>query len=192
MISGGELRRFLSESLEVVSESGGPKGYIGDMGKQSYAVKIDGVDPAFLGKSMGQQTDDLAKIKAFKETAKKTHVDAKGKSSLAAVKAWVKMRQPDQYYAAWQTDSDNYKDDSVEVWFKADALESVEEAAPTWLKQGEVDRLIATLEDAEQRFKEHLDYIKKSDARSSGGALKWTESVLGDLRSLISLIADGE
>lgn len=190
MISGGELRRYLSESMEVVGEASASKGFVGDMGKRSYAVKIDGVDSSFLGKSMGQQTDEWEKIKAFKETAKKTSVDAKGKGSVAAVKAWIKMRKPDQYFATWQSDSDNYKDDSVEVWFKADAMESVEEAAPTWLKQGEVEVILANLEDAEQKFEDHLASLKKADSRSDHNALKWTENVLGSIRDLISLIAD--
>jgi hypothetical protein len=62
-------------------------------------------------------------------------------------------------------------------------------AAPTWLKQGEVEVILSNLEEVEQKFEDHLHSLKK-DSRSDQNALKWTDNVLGSLRDLISLIAD--
>lgn len=86
--------------------------------KFSYAVEVSGVAKDFFKQPFGRQIDDMKKLKEFMSSAKKTHVGAKGKSTMAAVKAWVKEAKPSQYYAKWQSDSANYKDDSVEVYYK--------------------------------------------------------------------------
>lgn len=86
--------------------------------KFSYAVEVSGVSKDFFKQPFGRQMDDMKKLKEFMSSAKKTHVGAKGKSTMAAVKKWVKEAKPSQYYAKWQSDSANYKDDSVEVYYK--------------------------------------------------------------------------
>ncbi len=90
-------------------------GYVGTIsGGNSIAIKIDGIDDgeARLGTRNGMKAID-----AFKKTAKKTYVDAKGKKTVPAVKKELKLQGAKQYYAKWKSDSPSYKDDSVEVWF---------------------------------------------------------------------------
>ncbi len=84
---------------------------------RNYIFQVDGVNPSFVSRCLGQQLDDLRKIGEFKATARKYHVYAKGKATLAAVKKWVREFKPKQFYACWGVDSPNYKDDSVEVFF---------------------------------------------------------------------------
>lgn len=54
----------------------------------------------------------------------------------------------------------------------------------------DIDRVLLNLEDAEDKFEKHIAAIKKSDSESDKNALNWSENVLADIRSLISLIAD--
>lgn len=83
----------------------------------TYAYKVDGVTPGFHNDSFGRQIDALKLCRAFRKNAKSTYVDAKHKSTLSAVKEWVKNRKPSQFWAKWRTDSSFYKDDSVQVFF---------------------------------------------------------------------------
>lgn len=91
--------------------------FVREHDKFSYAYKLDDVEAGFHKAPFGRQLDDWKKIKAFKENAKSTHVGAKRKATLAAVKAWVKEFKPSQFFAKWQADSSMWKDDSVEIWY---------------------------------------------------------------------------
>jgi hypothetical protein len=87
----------------------------------SSAVLIDGLDSnEFFKAPFGRQLGDLKKVKDWKASqgVKTDHVGAKGKSTMAAVKAWVKSVKPTEFYARWKQDSSNYKDDSVEIFYK--------------------------------------------------------------------------
>lgn len=101
-----------------VSRASATKGFTGKNGKYNYAFKIEGVDPDFLGQPFGRQIDSLKAIQEFKKGAKSYHVGAKGKASLGAVKKWLSEEKPSQFYAQWEADSSNYKDDSVQVYYK--------------------------------------------------------------------------
>ena len=92
------------------------KQWIGKTDGKSFAVKIEGVDPEFPKLPFGRQLGENKKVQAFKAKAKKCYVGAKGEATLSAVRAWIKERQPKQFFARWQSDSKFYKDDSVEIW----------------------------------------------------------------------------
>jgi hypothetical protein len=94
-----------------------PKTVFGSNDGFSYAVNLNGADNEFFKQPFGRQLDTLKKIKEFTAKAKKGSVGAKGKPTLAAVKDWVKMNQPTQFYAKWKMDSTSYKDDSVEIYY---------------------------------------------------------------------------
>ncbi len=109
---------------EIVTES------FGRHEEYNYAVNVDGVDSKFYTLPLGRQLDDLKKIQKFTDTAKTTHIGAKGKATLSAVKDWVKDMKPTQYYAKWQEDSSNWKADSVELFYVgARELKPLDEAA---------------------------------------------------------------
>ena len=104
---------------EIVSEAkGGPKPGFGTAEGKHYAVHVPGVDPHVHTQPFGRALSDLRKVKEFKSTAKTTHVGAKGKSTLAAVKAWAKENPDKHFHAHWGADSPHYKDDSVEIHWK--------------------------------------------------------------------------
>lgn len=95
------------------------KAFIGNISGKSYAVKIDSLERNdFAKEPFGRQMEALGKVRKFKEEAKTSHIDAKGKATLAAVKDWVKTHKPKEFYAQWTSDSSNYKDDSVEIYHK--------------------------------------------------------------------------
>jgi hypothetical protein len=89
-----------------------------DSSTHNIIVKIKGVDKEFYKAPFGRQLEDLKKVKAFIETAKSYYVGAKGRGTLAAVKQWIKETSPSEYYAKWKKDSSNYKDDSVQVFYR--------------------------------------------------------------------------
>jgi len=84
---------------------------------RTFAYKVEGLEAGFHLRGESVLIDSRHKIDAFKATAKRTHVDAKGRATLAAVKEWVKFFQPTQFFASWTSDSSNFKDDSVELWY---------------------------------------------------------------------------
>jgi hypothetical protein len=81
----------------------------------SYAVRLDGTDNDFLKLPFGRQLDGHRAAKQFQETAQTAYVGCKGRSSLAAVRAWVRENKPAQFFARWKADSPTWKDDSVEI-----------------------------------------------------------------------------
>jgi len=90
----------------------------GSDSKFNYIYCLEGVTPDFWQQPFGRQLSDLKLIKDFTKAAKVDHIDAKGKSTLKSVKEWVAANKPEQYFAKWQKDSSNYKDDSVEIYYK--------------------------------------------------------------------------
>lgn len=94
------------------------KSTIGRFGEFSYAVKVAGVDDRFFMRPFGRQLDDLRRIQAWQSTAKTYHVGAKHKATLSAVRAWIKMMKPTEFYAKWRSDSTDWKNDSVEIYYK--------------------------------------------------------------------------
>ena len=90
-----------------------PAGKFGTNDGFNWAVRIDGINNEFFKQPLGRRFHDQKKARAFAETAKKHYVGAKGRSTLAAVKEWVREEKPKQFYAMWKADSDFYKDDSV-------------------------------------------------------------------------------
>jgi len=87
-------------------------------GGTNYAYKVEGVNTDFHTMPFGRQLDDMRKIREFMEGATSYHVGCKGKASLSAVRQWIKERKPTQFYAKWRADSANWKDDSVEIFYK--------------------------------------------------------------------------
>lgn len=91
----------------------------GRVDKFNYAVKIDTLDSNdFYTQILGRQLEDLKKVKDWQKDAKIAYIGAKGKSTMTAVKQWVKDNNPKEFYAHWQADSNFYKDDSVKIAYK--------------------------------------------------------------------------
>lgn len=111
-----EIEKLIESELPDINEAS--KAFIGKAGKKSYAVKIEGIDNEFPLMNFGQQISYNKSVKEWKESAKKDYVDAKGKATLASVKAWIKENNPKEFYASWESDSSTYKDDSVEIFYK--------------------------------------------------------------------------
>jgi len=108
----------LTEKLNNVLEAKKPKSFVGDSDGFSWAVQLEGVDNEFPKMPFGRRMDDEKKAIEFSKSAKKGYVGAKGKSTLASVKKWIKEKSPSQFYAKWKSDSSMYKDDSVEIFYK--------------------------------------------------------------------------
>lgn len=90
----------------------------GKVDGKNYAVQINALPSNdFFKQPWGRQLDDWAKIKEFQKKAKTYHVDAKGKATMSAVKAWVKAEKPSEFFANWKADSSSWKDDSVKVFY---------------------------------------------------------------------------
>lgn len=109
------MLREIIENLDLSEAKANP--FIGKIDKLNYAVKIDGVTLS-SSSNFGDMVRINKALKEFKQDAKTTRIGAKGKATLASVKAWIKENQPSQYYAKWQPDSSFYKDDSVEIYYK--------------------------------------------------------------------------
>jgi vacuolar-type H+-ATPase subunit H len=87
----------------------------------NYAVNINSLDSnEFYTYPFGRGLNDRRKAAEFiKDSDVKTgYVDTKGKSSLPAVKQYVKENNLKEFYATWKKDSSNYKDDSVDIYYK--------------------------------------------------------------------------
>jgi hypothetical protein len=119
--------QLAKESVDL-SEAKKDKPAFGSSGGFSYAVNLNGVENEFFKQPFGRQLDAMKKVKEFTSKAKKGYAGAKGKSTLAAVKDWVKLNQPTQFYAKWKSDSSSYKDDSVEIYYMKEANESLNES----------------------------------------------------------------
>ena len=112
--------KIVNEILNVVEAKKRKAGF-GNSEGFSHAVSIDALDSnEFFKASFGRQLNDLKRVREWKASqgVKTDHVGAKGKSTMAAVKKWVKEVKPTEFYARWKQDSSNYKDDSVEIFYK--------------------------------------------------------------------------
>lgn len=120
--------QFAKESVDLSEAKKKDKPAFGSSGGFSYAVNLNGVENEFFNQPFGRQLDAMKKVKEFTSKAKKGYAGAKGKSTLAAVKDWVKLNQPTQFYAKWKSDSSSYKDDSVEIFYTKEANKSLNES----------------------------------------------------------------
>jgi hypothetical protein len=109
------FRDYLKNGNEL--NEGTKKPHFGSAEKFNYAYSVDGVQDGFETQIFGRQLDSLRKVREFTNNAKKYDVNAKGINTMTAVKNWVKEFKPKEFYARWQKDSSNYKDDSVEVYY---------------------------------------------------------------------------
>jgi len=84
----------------------------------SYAFLVDGVDgSSFFGLPFGRRMDTAKKLVEFQDHAEHAYVDTKMKKTLPAVKKWVRDNKPDQFLAAWTSETDFYHDDSVKIFY---------------------------------------------------------------------------
>lgn len=85
----------------------------------NYAVNIKGLDSNdFYTEPFGRSINDRKKAKEFAQSAKSGYADCKGKPSVPAVRKWIRENNPTEFYAMWKKDSNFYKDDSVEIYYK--------------------------------------------------------------------------
>lgn len=81
-------------------------------------IKIDGIpsEKAFNAMPLGRQSEHWEAIKAFKAGAKTAWLSQKRKASATSFREFVKLHNATQYYAV-VNDSNEYRDDSFQVWF---------------------------------------------------------------------------
>ena len=104
------------------------KACYGTVHGRSYAVCVEGVDGDFFTRPLGRQLDAWKKIEAFKVGAKHGYACAKWKpTTMSAVKAWVKLNEPEQFFAVWMADSRFLKEDSVQVFYMGGWVDSEHE-----------------------------------------------------------------
>lgn len=170
--------QLAKESYEL-EEAKKDKPSFGSSDGFSYAVNLNGVDNEFLNQPFGRQLDAMKKVKEFTSKAKKGYAGAKGKSTLAAVKDWVKLNQPTQFYAKWKSDSSSYKNDSVEIFYTKEANESLDEVSSKTLANyinkasdaskhrklpaKKVDNRYAGVNLASKKLDKQLSGVKESD-----------------------------
>ena len=107
----------IKENIKLI-EARKPKPFFGKSEGNSFAVNIISIDNEFPTKSFGQRLGDMKKVGVWKKTAKTAHVGSKGKATLPSVRRWVKENKPVEFYAVWKSDSNSYKDDSIEIYYK--------------------------------------------------------------------------
>jgi hypothetical protein len=81
--------------------------------------KIAGMpkDKEYNQMPFGRQIEFRGKIQEFKDTAQSNHFSTKGKSFKAALKEFLNLYKPKEYFCL-DTETPTYKDDSVEIWHK--------------------------------------------------------------------------
>lgn len=84
---------------------------------KNLAFRLDGIEPDYYTKSFGRAIQSLTAIRQFKATATKGYVGCKRRASKAAVKEWLQLHNPKQYFAEWGSDSEFFKDDVVEIYY---------------------------------------------------------------------------
>ncbi len=84
----------------------------------NYAVCIADIDNDYYTQPFGRSLDARRIARDFIASANVDVVGAKGKATLAAIKAWVRDNKPSQFHAQWRADSANYKDDCVTIYYK--------------------------------------------------------------------------
>lgn len=82
-------------------------------------IKIDGVPKDYYEQSFGRQMGHLRAIEDFKSSPLTVtcHIVQKRLPSTAAWREFVKLHKPTQYFAKYH-DTDNYRDDSYQVWYR--------------------------------------------------------------------------
>ena len=139
------------EDLISTTEAGDPP-FFGSDSEFSYAVKINGIDNKFPTMSFGRALPYIRQAKEFEKSAKSDEVNAKGKSTLAAVKSWVKDNKPSEFFAKWRKDSKFYKDDGVTIYYKlgstTESKSKKTEAGKLIITPDQLDALKAAYKDA--------------------------------------------
>ena len=79
--------------------------------------KVPGVEKGFETKVFGQQLPSLRAIRDYKESARVTYLGVKRRSIASAFKEFIDLYSPDSYYMDYIKPSNNYSDDSIQVWF---------------------------------------------------------------------------
>jgi hypothetical protein len=167
--------QLAKESVDLL-EAKKDKPAFGSSGGFSYAVNVDGIDNEFLNQPFGRQLDSMKKVKEFMGKAKKGYAGAKGKSTLAAVKDWVKLNQPTQFYAKWKSDSSSYKDDSVEIYYTKEVNESLNEST-----LNKIIQILTKKADGTKVVKDKSGYFHIKTKNSHKGPYHNLEDVLKDL-----------
>jgi hypothetical protein len=93
------------------------KAVFGTQGDFNYAVKINALERNdFFHQPFGAALSDMQRLRIFMANAATKYVGAKGKSTMPAVKRWIKENKPAEFYAIWRKDSTFWKDDVVEIY----------------------------------------------------------------------------
>jgi hypothetical protein len=113
-----------SDLEEARRMSKGEKPFVAKAGDFNFAVNISGVENDYPNQGFSGEVENRKAVVAFTNDpkTKKTSIGAKGKSTLAAVKAWVKQNPNTEFYAKWRPDSSTYKDDSVDVYYRPNSM----------------------------------------------------------------------
>lgn len=80
-------------------------------------IKINGIPKDYDKMPFGRQIEYRRVIEAFKSESKKTWISQKRISSGKALKDAIKLYEAKEYYCNIN-DSENYRDDSFEFWYK--------------------------------------------------------------------------
>jgi hypothetical protein len=96
------------------------KPWSGTSDKQSYLVNVPGIPDGngFPGLPFGRKLGSVSWIQNWQKDSKIGWVDCKGKPILPCVRAWIKRNKPEEYYCEWKTTSYNWKDDSVQIYYR--------------------------------------------------------------------------
>lgn len=81
--------------------------------------KINGVikDTEYNRLPLGRKMEHNAALKAFKDSAKSTHISQKRKSHKQAIREFIKLYNVTEYYYVANVDTHCY-DDTFEIWYK--------------------------------------------------------------------------
>ena len=71
----------------------------------------------FNSMPFGRQIEHFKQIESFKQSAKRNHFGQKGRSFSAGLKDFLKLYEAKEYYCI-NRNSENWKDDSTEIWYK--------------------------------------------------------------------------
>lgn len=104
--------------IEYLEEGVSSNQFIGKADKYFWALKVDGVPSDIPKRSFGQQISYRRTLEDFTKKAKKAYISTEGsKNYSSAVKNWVKINKPSQFYGKWQAPTAYYNDDSLEIFY---------------------------------------------------------------------------
>ncbi len=93
--------------------------FFGEKDGRFYAIYLKSSMP---GNNFPKKGSNIAKngkaINLFKKTAKKVTLTLKGSNTLKEIKKWIDRINPDEFYSSWKTDTADYPDDSVDIWYR--------------------------------------------------------------------------